>query len=249
MEPKSSPALTLPSAIVIAAAMIAISLIYLKGPAPAAPAAAGDTLPNMQGINMKPVSDDDHIFGNPQAPIKIIEYSDPSCPFCKTHHPTLVRLMEEYGPTGKVAWVYRHFPLDKPNANGFVLHPKANNEAQSFECAAEVGGNDKFWEYINKFYEVTPAVTSQTPEGLDPAEIPKIAQSVELDVTAFNACLASGKYKKKIDDHYLDGINAGVAGTPHNIVITPSGNKIPLQGAVEFYTLKSTIETLLSEIK
>src|SRR3989344_4359654 len=55
----------------------------------------------------KEVSAGDHILGNPEAPIKIIEFSDTECPFCKKVHPTLKEIISNYGKSGQVAWVYR----------------------------------------------------------------------------------------------------------------------------------------------
>ena len=67
---------------------------------------------------IRPIDEKDHIRGNPNAPIVILEYSDYDCPFCKAFHETMVKVMNAYGPGGKVAWVYRHFPLQQ-------LHPNA----------------------------------------------------------------------------------------------------------------------------
>ena len=87
---------------------------------------------------VEPVSDKDHLLGNPSAPVKIVEYSDLDCPFCKTFHATLQQIMEDYGKQGKVAWVYRHFPLAQ-------LHPDAPRKAEATECATELGGQQAFW--------------------------------------------------------------------------------------------------------
>ena len=88
---------------------------------------------------VEPVSETDHIRGSLDAKVKIIEYSDLECPFCATLHPTLQQIMEDFD--GDVAWIYRHFPLD--------FHPSARPLAIGSECAAQLGGNDKFWEYID----------------------------------------------------------------------------------------------------
>lgn len=101
-------------------------------------------------IAIDPVTPKDHISGNPQADLMIVEYSDPECPFCKRFHETMTQTMSEYGKSGKVAWVYRHFPLDS-------IHSKARKESEAIECAGEIGGNDKFWEYMNKLMEITPS--------------------------------------------------------------------------------------------
>ena len=120
----------MPIAIVIAGALIAGAVYWsARGDsvavAPQPQAVAGYTA----GLeNMNPVEDSDHIRGNPNTPVKIVEYSDMECPFCKRFHSTMQQVMDEYGKNGKVAWVYRHFPLDS-------IHSQARTEAVASECA------------------------------------------------------------------------------------------------------------------
>ncbi len=242
---KIHPLLTLPSAIILAGAMIAIAIIWSQKPANTN--VATDTQQAKKQVSVKPVTKQDHIFGNPDAEIKIVEYSDPSCPFCKSFHPTMEKIMEEYGPSGQVAWVYRHFPLDTPREDGSVLHPHANKEAQAFECANELGGNEMFWKYANRLYEVTPSVTGATPNGLDPKQLPEIAKYVGLDVTAFNTCLDSNKYNDKVKQQFLDGVNAGVTGTPYSFIIPKSGEIIPISGAQPYTEVKKYLDILLKK--
>jgi protein-disulfide isomerase len=216
MEPiQQKPILTVPVAIVIAGAIIAGALIYMKSPSPARQMAQQPSFEQ----EFKGVTAQDHIFGNPTAKIKIVEYSDPSCPFCKVFHNTMRNLMSTYGTTGNVAWVYRSYPLDKPSASGSVLHPNAGRESQALECAASLGGNDKFWAYTNRLYEITPAVTQNSPQGLNLNELPNIAKFVGLNVTDFNNCLSTGKFAEKIEKEYLDGVNIGIQGTPTSIIV------------------------------
>lgn len=243
MDPKPHPALTLPGAIIIAATLIAVAIVYVKKPVTQV---ATNAAPTIAEISMSPVTSADHILGNPDAPVKIVEYSDPSCPYCKIFHPTMQKIMTDYGPSGKVAWVYRSFPLDKPNAQGQVLHPNAGHEAQAQECAASLGGNDAFWKFTNRLYDITQ---SDKGLGLDQKELPNIASFAGIDVTKFNDCLSSGKFKNKVEKSYLDGINVGVTGTPYSVILTPSGSKIPLEGAQQYSTIKTAIDALLSDTK
>lgn len=250
MENKSQ-AITLPGAIIIAGAIIAIAIIWVKQPIKPTTGDNTAALANAKSgeINMREVSTKDHIYGNPNAPVKIVEYSDPSCPYCKTFNPTMERIMTEYGPAGKVAWIYRHFPLDKPDQDGFILHKNAGQESQAMECAAALGGNEKFWAYEKLLYETTPSVTQNTPNGLDQKKLPEIAKSVGIDPVAFNECLSSGQFKDKVEADYLDGINAGITGTPFSVIVTPSGTKIPLPGAQPYANIKTAIDTLLETVK
>jgi protein-disulfide isomerase len=228
--------LATPVAIVIAGALIAIALYFGGASAPVVNN-PGQQPPVQQTGDleaMKPVSNDDHIRGNPNAQVKIVEYSDTECPFCKRFHPTMLQVMDEYGKDGKVAWVYRHFPLDQ-------LHSKARKEAEATECAAELGGNDKFWSYLDRLMEVTPA-----NNGLDPSELPKIAEYVGLDTTKFNECLSSGRYAKKIEEHVQNAIATGGNGTPWSIVVGKNGKKYPLSGAQPYAAVKQLIDSALS---
>ncbi len=232
--------LTIPVAIVIAGALIA-GAVYL-GTSKSAPTTAGNNQQPQQVAQqtgsldeMRAISKDDHIRGNPDAPVKIVEYSDPECPFCKRFHDTMKQVMDEYGKDGKVAWVYRNFPLDQ-------LHQKARNESTAIECAGDLGGNDKFWAYADRLYEVTPS-----NDGLDPAELPKIAQYVGLDVGKFNTCLTSGKFTKHIEDDVQNAVATGGNGTPWSIVVAANGKKYPLSGAQPYASVKQLIDLALQE--
>ena len=188
-----------------------------------------------QENNVKPVSSADHIRGNPNAKVKLIEFSDPECPFCKRHHDTMNKIMEEYGKGGQVAWVYRHFPLD-------AIHSKARKESEALECANEQGGNTKFWEYLDELFIVTPS-----NNGLDLNELLNIASEIGLDAEEFNQCLNSGKYAKTVADNQVDGVNSGASGTPYNIVIAGNGKKFVINGALPYDNIKAVIDQALAE--
>ncbi|OGD66802.1 hypothetical protein A2442_01615 [Candidatus Campbellbacteria bacterium RIFOXYC2_FULL_35_25] len=127
-----------------------------------------ETIANQEVINVDPVTADDHILGSPDADVIMVEYSDLECPFCKNFHLTTKQIMAEYGENGQVALVFRHFPLDQ-------LHSKARTEAAATECAAEIGGNDVFWAYLDKVFEITPS-----NNGLELSKLHDIA--VEMDL-------------------------------------------------------------------
>lgn len=249
MEQKNQ-LITIPGAIIIGCTILAIG--YFMTQRSNNPAPTNQATPQIPVVTMAAISANDHILGNPNAPIKIVEYSDPSCPYCKIFHPTMEQVMETYGANGKVAWVYRSFPLDTPDPNGNILHPNAGHEAQAFECAASIGGNKMFWSFAKEWYNVFPLQgATNRPIAEDTAQLAQVAKTIGLNPLSFSDCLASGQFKNKISTQYTDGINAGVTGTPYNIIVTQSGTKIPLTGtsagAIPFATLKSIIDTLLSD--
>ena len=222
------------SAIIIAGVLIA-GAIFFHGSSTTVPTAQPQAATQQTSDldKMRPISVADHIRGNPDAPVKIVEYSDSECPFCKRFHETMKQVMDEYGKDGRVAWVYRNFPLDQ-------LHPKARNEAIALECAGDQGGNDPFWAYADRLYEVTPS-----NNGLDPIELPKIAQYIGLDITKFNTCLTSGKFTKHIEEDVQNAAATGGNGTPWSIVVAKNGKKYPLSGAQPYDAVKQLIDLAL----
>ncbi len=224
--------LSIPIAIVLAGLFIAVAVFFSRGGTePSANPSSGQNAPQ-KDITIKPVTSADHILGNPNAPVVIVEYSDLECPFCKTFHATLHQIMGEYGDDGRVAWVYRHFPLTQ-------LHSKAVKEAEATECAAELGGNAGFWKFTDALFEITPS-----NDRLDLAQLPAIAKQIGLDADAFSSCLSSGKYTSKVNQAYQDALATGGTGTPYSIVIAGK-QQIVIEGAQSYAGVKSVIDSLL----
>lgn len=252
--------LSIPIAIVIAGALIAGAVFFVNSnPTPAGPAQPG------QGVvqeEIRGVQPDDHILGSADADVIVVEYSDTECPFCKMFHATLQQIMSEYGSSAKVAWVYRHFPLEQ-------LHPKAPKEAEALECAAEQGGNEMFWKFTNKVYETTesnnsldigihnvpedvpvgpdgkPYYSQKTPRSQsDAGQLSDFAKEFGLDVAKFEECLKSGKYAERVQKDLQEAVAAGGQGTPHSIVIV-GDEQVPIEGAQPYNVVKGLIDSLI----
>ncbi len=224
-----------PISVLLGSLVIAGALYWGDGtPSPSAPQPLGEQGPSKAQLDaVAPVTSSDHLRGNPNAEVIVVEYSDTECPFCKRFHDTMKQVTGEYGEDGKVAWVYRHFPLDS-------LHEKARSEAVALECANELGGNDAFWKYADRLFEVTPS-----NDGLDAAELPKIASFIGLDATAFSACASSNRYDAHIEAEAQNAIATGGQGTPWSILVTKNGKKYALSGAQPVEAVKQAIETAL----
>jgi len=213
----------LPASIVIAALLIAGAWIYTAGLKNIEPKKSSQELgkitPNIE--NVKLVSADDHIFGNPNAEIKIIEFSDMECPFCKRFHATMKQVINEYGD--KVAWIYRHFPLEQ-------LHPQAKKSAIASECATEIGGNNAFWRYLDQYMDLEEIVSE--------ASFSQIAENIGLNRNQFKTCLNSDKFNDKIDSYIQDAANSGAQGTPYSVIINKNNKKTSINGALPFEDFK-----------
>src|SRR3990167_3200829 len=206
--------MAVPVAIVAAGAVVALTIFYaygvnigtrLTGAPSAAKSAQLPGIAKESKYDIAPVTEKDHITGDINAPVKIVEYSDTECPFCKRFHYTMKSIMEAYGGNprtdGAEQSSYDGNPRterakqsrrtqwhDEASHDGKAawvyrhfpieqLHPvKARAEAEALECANELGGNKAFWAYLDKLFEVTPSNNQ-----LDLALLPEIAGYVGLE--------------------------------------------------------------------
>ena len=217
----------LPITIVVAGALIA-GAVFLAGIQKATPGDNGKTASvraYTPGV--------DHIIGNPNAGVKIIEYMDLECPYCKTFHTTMLQVMDYYGKSGKVAWVVRPFPL-------VSIHSKAPQEHQAAECAADQGGDTAYYSFIDKVFAVTPS-----ENNLDLKQLPIIAQGMGLNVAQFNSCLSSGKFAQRVNDSYNEAIALGVQGTPYSVLMV-GADSVELPGNQPYDSMRAAIDAVLS---
>jgi protein-disulfide isomerase len=198
-------------------------------PSDTVPAAA----PPAQAAIKKPeLTADDHIKGNKNAKVILVEYSDMECPFCKRFHPTMQQIFSDY--SDKVQWVYRHYPLS--------FHANAQKEAEASECAAKLGGNDAFWKYTDAVYERTAG--NGTGFALD--KLVPLAKEIGLSESQFKTCLDSGEFAQRVKDHMAQGSAEGVTGTPGTILIEANGDTQLISGALPYEQIKPMIEKALS---
>lgn len=188
---------------------------------------------NNRAQDVRPVSADrDHVYGNPDATVSLIEYSDFECPFCKRFHPTAKELVES--SDGKVNWVYRHFPLSFHN-------PGAQQQAEASECAAELGGNDAFWAYTDGIYERTSSGGNGFPQG----QLVPLAAELGMDEGAFRECLESGRHEDRVKEDMTEGVRIGINGTPGNVLLNnETGEAVIRAGAQPINALKQAVDEL-----
>ncbi len=180
--------------------------------------------------NVPKVTSADHIRGSSDTILTLVEYSDLECPYCKRFHPTMKQILNDY--KGKVSWVYRHFPLS--------FHTNATPAALGSECANEIGGDNKFWEYIDGIFADTNSLSSET--------INSVADQIDLDKTKFTACLKSKKYQSVLDGDLKGGQEAGVNGTPATFLVNNKTGKAQLiSGALPIEQIKKYIDSALNE--
>ena len=225
--------MAIPAAIILGFALIAAAIYFGGGNAggptvttPADNGADSDT----SAIN--PITADDHIRGNPNARVLVVEYSDFDCPFCKQFHDTMNAIMDEFGASGQVAWVYRHFPLQR-------LHPSAPFIAEASECVAELGGDEAFWTFSDLvFGERGP----NEPTNL--ARLTEFAVTAGVNEADYQACLESERNRPNVEEDFNNGVAIGVRGTPYSVILIGE-EQLVLNGAQPYEVVRPLIARLV----
>lgn len=170
-------------------------------------------------------------IGRDDAPITVVEFADYQCPFCrKFHSETFGELKKNYIDTGKVRFVSRDLPLD--------FHPNAPGGAMATRCAGEQ----------NKFWEMRDMMLASDAE-LSPAALLKYGRQINLDMTAFGACLNEKKYNAAIQKDVADAGTLGIRGTPSFVVGKTAKDQIKgvrIAGAVPYSVFDTAIKNELN---
>ncbi|MDP3244740.1 MAG: thioredoxin domain-containing protein [bacterium] len=187
----------------------------------ALPGALNAPSPDAPVIQTFEVGKNDHVRGDFNAPITLVEFSDFECPFCERHYPTLKKILSDYD--GKVRLVYKHFPLS--------FHPNSQKAAEASECADE---QDKFWQYHDRLFENQAA-------GYSVDKFKQWADELGLSTKKFNDCLDTDKYVGKVAADEQEGQTKGVQGTPATFI-----NGQLISGALPYESFKQIIDGLLN---
>lgn len=239
MEPQSTQknSIILPLAIIIGFALIAVAIFFTGSRSASAPKPITDatsTTPTLTSTP-RPIDATDYIRGNPNAPILLVEYSDYDCPFCKQYHATLSQIMDEYGVTGRVAWVYRQFPIAQ-------LHPNSPKISEAALCIGSIGGTEAFWKFTDLVFE-----EREINEQTNVVALPDYAVEAGVKKEDYIACMDSGKMEKEVKKSVEDAFNIGARGTPYTVLMVGSEQAV-INGAQSYDTVKGIINNLLQQL-
>ncbi len=189
--------------IVAGALLVAFVLVYPQvRPIAAIQAATQRSRPNVSR----------NTTGDPNAPVKLTEFSDFQCPYCRQFWTdTEAQVIEAYVTTGKVLFTYRSAGnwVSQNIGQGGV---ESQNAAMAAYCAAD---QNKFWEMHDALFT---NVLGEDAGSFTERRLQSIAQSIGLDMNAFNSCYSSNKYSDQVTKDYQDAIAAGIQGTPFFVV-------------------------------
>lgn len=187
---------------------------------------------------------DKNSMGDPNAPVKIVEFSDYQCPFCdrfsKETEPSLV---ESYISTGKVYFTYR--------STGNWVSQNINSGLTESEDAAEAaycaGDQGMYWEMHDMIFA---NVLGEDVGSFTDRRLSAIAEKLGLDMTQYEECYSSNKYRDEVVKDGQDALAAGVQGTP-SFVLTytnASGQEVSelIEGAQPFSVFQEKIDAALA---
>lgn len=166
--------------------------------------------------------------GDPNAPVKIIEYSDFQCPFCRNFwRDTEEQLINEYVKTGKVYFEYRSV--------GQFIGPESVRSAEAAYCAGDQG---KFWDMHDTIF--ANQGVAENGGAFNDANLNAFARNIGLDMAQFAACFG-GKYSSRVAQDKVDATAAGIKSTPSFVI----NGKLVL-GALPFAQFHKEIEDALA---
>lgn len=176
-------------------------------------------LPAGKYLSQPSINENDITFGNPEAEVKVIEYSDFQCPYCQSFHADLMKSLE--GKTDNVFFVFKNLPLS--------VFPQSLNAALASECAAEQG---KF----AAFSDILFARQSEWANTSDTRIFKVYGARAGVKAADFGTCLDGEKYLQKLSDIRAEAETFGIAGTPATFV-----NETFLKGAVPREIIDDTL--------
>lgn len=193
---------------------------------------------------------DGNATGDPNAPIKIVEYSDFQCPYCaqfaKEVEPLLI---ENYVKTGKVYFVSRtmgNFVSD--NIAYYYQRPAKTESIDAAMAAYCAGDQGKFWDMHDGLFA---NVLGEDAGSFTRLRLVAIAEKAGLDVQEFKECLNSEKYRQQAERDAADGRAAGVSGTPSFVINYQVNGETKTQlipGLLPFEQFRQVLDAILAEV-
>lgn len=175
----------------------------------------------------KEVEATEHIKGNPEAKVALVEYSDFQCPACANAYQTVREISKEFENDVRV--VYRHFPLQS-------IHANAERAAEASEAAAL---QEKFWEYHDGLFESQNTWSKMK----NPDEFfVELATSLGLNAEQFKKDIDTLSVKERVQKDAASAEASGATGTPTFYL---NGERISNPGSVGAFreVIQRTLDT------
>lgn len=152
-----------------------------------------------------------------EAPIKVVEFSDFLCPYCRSIALAFNTYLPQSG--NRVTVYFKNYPLDQacnPTLRQTV-HPGACWLALGAHCANDQG---RFWAYHDRVF-------SDPPRNPQASDVVGLARETGLDAAAFEACLAAPPTRERLAAEIAEAQKVKVEGTPTLFI---NGKRLPRTG-------------------
>jgi protein-disulfide isomerase len=212
--------------IVVGAALVAFFLIW----------------PTLQPVDVKVVTPlartqvDFNSAGDPNAPVKLDEYSDYQCPYCAQFaERTEQAILDTYVATGKVYFTY--------HSVGEFIGSESSRSAEAAYCA---GDQNKYWEYHDY---VLGNQRGENAGWFSHRRLTAFAESIDLDMNQFSSCFNNGKYADMVRQELFDARSLGIRSTPtFRISYTANGQTVTdeIRGAEPFSSFQQKLDAALA---
>jgi protein-disulfide isomerase len=219
--------------IVIAVLIVGAFAYYELKPVAAVQTADARTRPNVNRNST----------GDPKAPVKLVEFSDFQCPYCKQFWTTTeAQVISSYVTTGKVFYTYRSAGnwVSGNIGDGGV---ESQNSAMAAYCAAD---QNKFWQMHDALFT---NVLGEDAGSFTNRRLQSIAQNIGLDMNAFNSCYNSQKYLDQVNQDFKDAQTSGIQGTPWFVLtytVNGQTQTSSIDGAQPFNVFQQDIDKALA---
>lgn len=158
-------------------------------------------------------------MGDKNAKVKVEEFSDFQCPYCKQFATTMEQtFVDKYVKTGKIQLTFVPFAF---------LGDESVKAAEASLCAAD---QNKFWEYHDLLFENQKG---ENQGAFSRDLFISLGKDLSLDMTKFQDCVDKNTNSQKVTDFLKYGQNKGVNGTPFFIVNDKLVDSSQLEAAVE----------------
>jgi protein-disulfide isomerase len=170
---------------------------------------------------------DSPAIGPKDAPVRIVEFSDFQCPYCKKLADELDPILQKY--KGKIRLTFKHFPLP--------FHPWAKDASIAAICAYKQKP-EAFWDFYKYYYGHQQEITAKNVKE----KSIELAEKIGLDLKKFKKCLNDPATEQILQKDQLDGRKLQVRATPTLYI-----NGLYIPGAIPQQQLESIIQKNLKK--
>lgn len=181
------------------------------------------------------VRDGDHVYGNPDAPIRLVKYSDANCQYCRFLYPKLKSIVDSY--PNEVALVYRHIPL-------YRFRGTIDEEELAAECVFREQGNTGFFVFLDSLFARLPSGVQVQDVSL--SDIEQSAAHAGLDANTVRRCIEERYGVESINRSHQSGEVLGVGSIPHTFIVS-ADEMYDIVGNKPEATFRSIVESMMND--